>query len=353
MADKGNTATMYQLILFICRAYHKPGDSVPQTPWDFSLYASSGKGKQADHGSIRVLVLAVASLQIGAQVASLQSPILRWSTRTLTDTSNEKIPLEQKSGFVRTSGFANYKVSGFADTPSGFANYICPVLLAPRQPVQVLAGAPCQASHVLPLRTPSFRVNKVFFQGIRMKEMDVDTDKQEGAAEPLAPLDPSSITADQLHELNQRAAKADDHWERLLRTTADLENYKKRAAREKQDAIKFANESLIEKLIPILDNFDMALSATQNAGGKNETVQSLQAGVQMIFQQLKTALKDAGLEEINAQGQSFDPNLHEAISQQESAEVPEGNVVQQLRKGYKLRERLLRPASVVVAKRKA
>jgi molecular chaperone GrpE len=79
-------------------------------------------------------------------------------------------------------------------------------------------------------------------------------------------------------------------------------------------------------------------------------VQSLQTGISMVHQQLKNALTEAGLEEVDATGKRFDPNLHEAVSQQESAEVPEGHVVQQLRKGYKLRERLLRPASVIVAK---
>jgi molecular chaperone GrpE len=82
-------------------------------------------------------------------------------------------------------------------------------------------------------------------------------------------------------------------------------------------------------------------------------VQSMQAGVTMIQQQLRAAMGEAGLEEINAAGQKFDPNIHEAISQQETNDAPEGQVVQQVRKGYKLRDRLLRPASVIVAKKPA
>ncbi len=166
--------------------------------------------------------------------------------------------------------------------------------------------------------------------------------------EPLVPVEPVAPTAEQLEELKQRAARADENWERLVRTTADFDNYKKRAARERQEAIKFANESLLEKLVPVLDTFDMALAAAENS--KTETVQSLQTGIRMVYQQLQTALKAAGLDEVNATGQPFDPNLHEAVSQQETADVPEGHVVQQLRKGYKLHNRLLRPASVVVAK---
>jgi molecular chaperone GrpE len=95
----------------------------------------------------------------------------------------------------------------------------------------------------------------------------------------------------------------------------------------------------------------MALSATQQNG--SEANQSLQTGINMIYQQLKNALVEAGLEEVDATGKAFDPTLHEAVSQKETADVPDGHVVQQLRKGYKLRERLLRPASVVVAKQPA
>jgi molecular chaperone GrpE len=147
--------------------------------------------------------------------------------------------------------------------------------------------------------------------------------------------------------LQSRAAKADDNWERLLRTTADFENFKKRAARERQDAISIANEGLLQKLITVLDSFDMALAATQSGPADG---QSLQAGIAMTQQQLRNVLAEAGLEEVDASGKPFDPNLHEAVSQQETDAVPEGHVSQQLRKGYKLRERLLRPASVVVAK---
>lgn len=188
---------------------------------------------------------------------------------------------------------------------------------------------------------------------MKQSEIEIQNGAETGgaAAEPLAPVDLASVTPEQLEELKQRAAKAEENWERLLRTTADFDNYKKRAVREKQDAIRFANESLLEKLVPVLDSFDMALAATQNAQGAE--AQSLQTGINMVYQQFKSALTDAGLEEIDANGKPFDPNLHQAVSQQESSEVPEGQVVQQLRRGYKLRERLLRPATVVVSKQPA
>jgi molecular chaperone GrpE len=170
-------------------------------------------------------------------------------------------------------------------------------------------------------------------------------------AEPVATIDAASLAPEQLEELKARAAKADENWERLVRTSADFDNFKKRAARERIEAVQFANVSLIQKLLPVLDSFEMALAAAQNA--KDEKSASLQAGIVMVQSQLKNILAETGLEEIDATGKPFDPAQHEAVSQQETAEVPEGQVIQQVRKGYKMRERLLRPASVIVAKKPA
>lgn len=164
------------------------------------------------------------------------------------------------------------------------------------------------------------------------------------AEEPL-PLP----TADELDQLRTDAAKATENWDKLLRATADFENFKKRAARERQDAIQYANAALFQKLIPVLDNFEMALAAA--TGAPESSAQSMQAGVNMIASQLRAALAESGLDEIDAAGMPFDPNFHEAVSSQESIEVPEGHVLQQLRKGYRLRDRLLRPATVIVAKK--
>jgi len=159
------------------------------------------------------------------------------------------------------------------------------------------------------------------------------------------------LSPEQIEDLKTRAARADENWDRLLRTTADFDNFKKRAAREKIEAAQYASFSLLQKLLPVLDNFEMALAAAQSAQG--DKLASLQSGVVMIQQQLKGALAEIGLEEIDAAGQPFDPALHEAISQQETTKVPEDHVAQQLRKGYKLKERLLRAATVIVAKKPA
>jgi molecular chaperone GrpE len=167
------------------------------------------------------------------------------------------------------------------------------------------------------------------------------------------PGENAPLLPEQIEELKRRAAKADENWERLLRTTADFDNFKKRAARERTEAAQYASVALLQKLLPVLDNFEMALAATKNAEAPAGGIASLQSGVLMIQQQLKSMLAEAGLEEIEAAGKLFDPSLHEAVSQQESAQVPEDHVLQQLRKGYKLKERLLRPATVVVAKKPA
>jgi len=165
-----------------------------------------------------------------------------------------------------------------------------------------------------------------------------------GAAAP-----PPEISLEEFESLKARAAKSDEHWDRLLRTSADFENFKKRAARERQEAATFANVGLIQKLLPLLDNFEMAQAAAQSA--KGDKLASLQTGIAMIQQQLKGVLAESGVEEVEAGGKPFDPTLHEAVSQMESKDVPEGHVLQQMRKGYKLRDRLLRPATVVVAKK--
>jgi molecular chaperone GrpE len=160
---------------------------------------------------------------------------------------------------------------------------------------------------------------------------------------------PIEVSPEELAELRAQADKAAENWDKYVRLNADFDNFKKRAARERQESIRYANEGLLEKLIPVLDNFEMAMQAASSPQGGSPD--ALKTGVNMIATQLKSALTEAGLEEINAAGQPFNPNLHEAVSQQESADAPEGQVLQQLRKGYKLRDRLIRPATVIVAKK--
>ena len=154
-------------------------------------------------------------------------------------------------------------------------------------------------------------------------------------------------TPEELKELRQRATKAEEYYDRLQRQVAEADNLRKRLAKEKQDAIRYANESLIVELLPTMDSFEMAMSAVRNAD--DSTIDSLKTGIEMVHAQLKRTLEEVGLVEIDATGQAFDPSQHEAVSRKKTDEADEGTVIEQTRKGYRLRDRLLRAASVVVA----
>jgi molecular chaperone GrpE len=127
---------------------------------------------------------------------------------------------------------------------------------------------------------------------------------------------------------------------------ADLENFRRRTVREKDELRQFAAAKVLEDLMPVMDNLALALVAAKQPSAD---VKSLVGGVDMILGQLKTALSNHGLKEINPAGQPFDANFHEAVSAQPSREVPDGNVSTVVRTGYTLNGRLLRPASVVVS----
>jgi len=130
-----------------------------------------------------------------------------------------------------------------------------------------------------------------------------------------------------------------------MRSQADFENYKKRCAREKEDAIKYANKDLLERLIPIVDNFELGLEAARGEGEKSP----IYSGMSLVLKQLKDFLAESGLQPIEAVGQKFDPNLHEAIGHEPSDEFPDGTVIRQARRGYRFKDRLLRPSTVFVS----
>jgi molecular chaperone GrpE len=130
-----------------------------------------------------------------------------------------------------------------------------------------------------------------------------------------------------------------------MRSQADFENYKKRAAREREDAIKYANSSLLERLASIVDNFELGLEAARAEDEKSP----IYSGMTLVLKQLQDFLADNGLQPIEAAGQKFDPNVHEAVAQEPSDDVPEEHVIRQIRRGYKLKDRLLRPSTVVVS----
>ncbi len=136
-----------------------------------------------------------------------------------------------------------------------------------------------------------------------------------------------------------------DFEDRFMRLAAEFENYKKRSEREKAEFLKRANESLLAELLPVLDNLERAVEASDGSDA-----QTMQKGVEMVLDQLRKGLAKFGLEEIEALGKPFDPQLHEAMMQQEDPDAEAGTVLSQYQKGYRFRDRLLRPAMVVVAK---
>ena len=131
-----------------------------------------------------------------------------------------------------------------------------------------------------------------------------------------------------------------------LRARADLDNFRKRALREKEEAIRYANNGLLERLLPVIDNFELGLDAAKMAA---DTASILQ-GMSMVQKQLHDILKNNGLEEVQAEGEAFDPNKHDAVSQEFSADIADGHVIRQVRKGYKIKDRLIRASSVIVSK---
>src|SRR5213596_479263 len=130
-----------------------------------------------------------------------------------------------------------------------------------------------------------------------------------------------------------------------MRSRADFENYKKRSAREKEDAIKYANKSLLERLVGIIDNFELGLAAAKEQGANSP----IYSGMVLVQKQLNDLLTENGLQPVEAEGKPFDPNLHEAIAHEPSNEYPEEIVMRQTRRGYRFKDRLLRPAKVVVS----
>jgi len=174
-----------------------------------------------------------------------------------------------------------------------------------------------------------------------------DGQEVSGSAESSPQTEPTRAeTETEAALLGQLQSDLERFRELALRSQADFENFRKRAARDKEDAVKYANASFLERLIPILDNFELGLNVARG----NEAAAPIVSGMEMVAKQLTDFLLQHGVEAVEAEGQPFDPNVHEAIAQEEHAEIPEGNVVRQLRKGFRLRDRLLRPSTVVVSK---
>lgn len=157
------------------------------------------------------------------------------------------------------------------------------------------------------------------------------------------------ISAEELAQFRAKAGQAEENWDKFLRATADLDNYRKRVLREKEELSRATSERVVGALLPVLDNLERALAAASQQPAADNA--ALLDGLKQIQAQFRRTLEQFGLQEVIAHaGHPFDPNHHEAISQVESVEHPEGTIVDQLQRGYRIADRLLRPARVVVSK---
>ena len=169
-----------------------------------------------------------------------------------------------------------------------------------------------------------------------------DTSEPAAPASAAAPIPPGPTSEDQLAAAVKEAAA---NQERYLRSVADLENYRKRMLREKDELRQYAAANVVEDIIPILDNLGLGIAAAK----QQTDVKAIVDGIGLVLEQFKSTLGRHGLKEVNPVGQPFDHNLHESIAHQPSDAVPAENVLQVVRMGYTLNGRLLRPASVIVS----
>lgn len=173
-----------------------------------------------------------------------------------------------------------------------------------------------------------------------------ETPPPESPAPAGARAEPPEVEIDraELERLRSQEALAAEYKDKYLRALAEGENFRKRLEKDKKEFLAYAVQDLIGELLPVLDNFERAL-ASASSGGPD----SCRQGVEMIYKQLVGVLAKEGLQQIEARGKVFDPYLHEAVAE-EAAAAPDGSIIEELQKGYRLKDRLLRPAAVKVAR---
>jgi len=177
------------------------------------------------------------------------------------------------------------------------------------------------------------------------KKIKVDVSGEDDPAE-----DPPASKHDEVQELKETIAEKErevkDNYDRYLRAVAELDNYKKRAARDRADIIKYGKEDVIKDLLPFLDSLDRALTHTDA-----RDIQAFKSGIALIQDQLLCCLKKHGVEKIESVGAAFDPNFHEALMQMDSTDHQNNQIVSEMEKGYLLNGRLIRPSRVCVCKK--
>ena len=185
----------------------------------------------------------------------------------------------------------------------------------------------------------------------RQSEEALEQDKK-GADDVSEPVDRAldELTKEELlGKIQEFQKESEKNHDLYLRSQAEMENMKKRNRKEKEDYLKFASESLIKEMLPVLDNLEKALSHSDN----ENNVHALKEGIRLTLKGLKATLSKSGLEEVKALGEPFDPCFHEAVSEMDDPKAKPGTVITELQKGYTLNTRLIRPAMVVVNRQKA
>lgn len=191
-------------------------------------------------------------------------------------------------------------------------------------------------------REPTVRVNvPQAEQAIQSEEKCVEKN-HEAREKPLEKMTKSEL----LEKAKESQEVSKKHYDLYLRSQADIENIKKRNKKEKEEWVKYSNETLIREILPVLDNLENAISHSNN----ENSLDALREGVDLTLKGLKKILVKSGLEEVKTQGEPFDPCFHQAVSEQEDKNVETGVILQELQRGYILNKRLIRPAMVVVSK---
>lgn len=170
--------------------------------------------------------------------------------------------------------------------------------------------------------------------------------KEEGGTKKHAVMKEAALKKEE--EKKNWEKEYQELYDKFVRLHAEFENFKKRMTKDKEEAIRFANQALIQEILPFVDNLERSLEHA----GEAKNIDALKEGIEMTIQQFMKALEKSGLEPIQAKGEPFDPNVHEAIMQVETDEMDPNMVVEELQRGYKLHGRVIRPATVTVSKGK-
>ncbi|MDP5273065.1 nucleotide exchange factor GrpE [Chengkuizengella axinellae] len=181
------------------------------------------------------------------------------------------------------------------------------------------------------------------------QEEETTNNQEQEVVENINEAEEEQIVEDKIlmdkSEVDELKKSAQESQQKVLRTQADFDNFRRRTRTEKEEYLKYASKGLIEQLLPVIDNFERAITSSK----ETKDFDSLIKGIEMVFDQMKQAFENEDLKPIEAVGQPFNPEYHQAIMQVESEEHEEGIVVEEVQKGYILKDKVLRPAMVKVS----